>query len=256
MWAYFIEIYSKYDIYFASKIEKKSTLSSAWYLQCLCTVMIHPRKSGNHVIFYLYDYNLWLQVRLKCSDGSNHTKRVQLIKECRCSSCSRHWELENPPADVADEGTSIQTSRWAGWAMAICYNYIPINSLISDRMIQIYATDETWTKRKRWYRRDFYRRGVGVCGRRQYIYIIFLSIIDYGYAYVFKYKVENTLIRDSSFMYNYKCIVITWIFRFWTLSTWLGWLTRKTFGFEVLIIRRWVLNKTNTYCTCKYMLSK
>ncbi|XP_008183253.1 uncharacterized protein LOC100575633 isoform X2 [Acyrthosiphon pisum] len=55
---------------------------------------------------------LWIPVKLKCSDGSNHTKRVQLIKECRCSSCSRHWELENPPADVADEGTSIQTSRY------------------------------------------------------------------------------------------------------------------------------------------------
>ncbi|KAL4084966.1 hypothetical protein QTP88_027825 [Uroleucon formosanum] len=75
-----------------------------------------PANNGDEVNSYCDSCQpvntLWIPVKLKCSDGTNHTKRVQLIKECRCSSCSRHWELENPPADVADERNSIQTSRY------------------------------------------------------------------------------------------------------------------------------------------------
>ncbi|VVC27065.1 Hypothetical protein CINCED_3A014381 [Cinara cedri] len=56
---------------------------------------------------------LWIPVQLTCTDGSNRTKHVQLINECRCSSCSRHWELENPPTyDVEDEELPAQTSRY------------------------------------------------------------------------------------------------------------------------------------------------
>lgn len=75
-----------------------------------------PANNGDEINSYCDSCQpvntLWIPVKLKCSDGSNHTKRVQLIKECRCSSCSRHWELENPPADVADERTFVQTSRY------------------------------------------------------------------------------------------------------------------------------------------------
>lgn len=75
-----------------------------------------PTNNGDEVNSYCDSCQpvntLWIPVQLKCSDGSNHTKRVQLIKECRCSSCSRHWELENPPTDFADERASIQTSRY------------------------------------------------------------------------------------------------------------------------------------------------
>uniref|UniRef100_A0A2H8TV44 Neuroblastoma suppressor of tumorigenicity 1 n=1 Tax=Melanaphis sacchari TaxID=742174 RepID=A0A2H8TV44_9HEMI len=75
-----------------------------------------PANNGDEVNSYCDSCQpvntLWIPVKLKCSDGSNHTKRVQLIKECRCSSCNRHWELENPPTDFVDEGNSIQTSRY------------------------------------------------------------------------------------------------------------------------------------------------
>ncbi|XP_025404930.1 neuroblastoma suppressor of tumorigenicity 1-like [Sipha flava] len=56
---------------------------------------------------------LWIPIQLSCNGGTNHTKHVQLIKECRCSSCSRHWELENPVTNIEDEDTSTtQTSRY------------------------------------------------------------------------------------------------------------------------------------------------
>lgn len=56
---------------------------------------------------------LWTPVTLTCSNGLNHTKHVQLIKDCRCSSCNRHWELEDPLTDeVQEEEISIQTSRY------------------------------------------------------------------------------------------------------------------------------------------------
>lgn len=75
-----------------------------------------PANNGDEVNSYCDSCQpvntLWIPVKLKCNDGSNHTKRVQLIKECRCSSCSRHWELENPPTNVVDEETSVQTSRY------------------------------------------------------------------------------------------------------------------------------------------------
>ncbi|CAH1726343.1 neuroblastoma suppressor of tumorigenicity 1-like [Aphis gossypii] len=75
-----------------------------------------PANNGDEVNSYCDSCQpvntIWIPVKLKCSDGSNHTKKVQLIKECRCSSCSRHWELENPPTDVVDEETSVQTSRY------------------------------------------------------------------------------------------------------------------------------------------------
>lgn len=67
----------------------------------------------NSSFIYIFK-SLLFQVILSCNDGSNRTKHVQLIKECRCSSCSRHWEIDEPlliDNDIVDEEISAQTSR-------------------------------------------------------------------------------------------------------------------------------------------------